>query len=263
MAQYPEISIGVHVNPIDGAPCLAPGRVPTLVGPDGLFHGRRFQSLWRSGKVARAELEAELDAQIGRIKEWVGNRLTHLDSHQNSHVRYFRLFLRLALRWRVPCIRNNASLIGLESEKPRLARAITYLKRPHVWFGHAYRKVQMRRARRTGLRMADRLITIGYAGKGDKADLETWLRLFRNLPEGIYEIYCHPAYPDDILRRWATYCEPRRQELEILRNPKLRDLAAAEGIRLISFTDLLENHQSTSGFPACRAGLSDWKARPT
>ena len=256
VAQYPEISIGVHVNPIVGAPCLAPGRVPTLVGPDGLFHGRRFQSLWRSGKVAPAELEAEFDAQVGRIKEWVGNRLTHLDSHQNSHVRYFRLFLRLALRWRVPCIRNNASLIGLESENPRRARAITYLKRPHVWLAHAYRKVQMRRARRTGLRMVDRLITIGYAGEGDKADLETWLRLFRNLPEGIYEVYCHPAYPDDILRRWATYCEPRRQELEILRNPKLRDLAAVEGIRLISFTDLMEDHQSTSGFPACRAGLS-------
>ena len=64
MAQHPEISIGVHVNPIVGAPCLPPAQVPTLVGPDGQFHGGRFRSLWRRGRISILELEAELDRQL-------------------------------------------------------------------------------------------------------------------------------------------------------------------------------------------------------
>ena len=241
VAKYPEISIGVHVNPMVGRPCLPPGRVPSLVGPDGLFRGEEFKSCWRRGKIAPIELEVELDAQIRRVKELVGGRLTHIDSHANTHVGYLGLFLQLAFRWQIPCMRTNYSLIGLESQYPFRARALTYLKNPHVYLAHAYRNLQMQRARFAGMRMAHRLISVGYADEGTKADRETWLRLFHNLPEGIYEIYCHPAYPDDVLRRWSIYLDPelRRHELEILRNPSLCDLAAAEGIRLISFTDLM------------------------
>ena len=86
--------------------------------------------------------------------------------------------------------------------------------------------------------MADRLITVGYAGTGNKAVAENWDRILRNLPRGVSEIYCHPAYPDETLRRWATYTEPRVRELEILRGPRLRELARTLGIRLVSFHDL-------------------------
>jgi hypothetical protein len=89
------------------------------------------------------------------------------------------------------------------------------------------------------MQLADRLITVGYAGLGNKAVEGNWIRILRNLPEGTSEIYCHPAYLDPVLRRWATaYSEPRIQELAILRSRKLRDLAEAEGIALISFFDL-------------------------
>ena len=236
--RHPRVSIGVHLNPIVGEPCLAPAAVPSLVQPDGSFWNGQFRARWRSARIRRRELETEFDEQIRRVKALAGDRLTHLDSHQNSHLFYFRLFLRVARKWRIPFIRTNASLIALEAEDPRRARRAAYLRRPDVALGHFYRRRQMRRAVRCGLRMADRLVAVGYGGVGNKAIPENWTRILRNLPEGTYEIYCHPGYPDAVLRRWATYAEPRRQELEILRTPALRCAAAEAGVQLISFLEI-------------------------
>ena len=68
------------------------------------------------------------------------------------------------------------------------------------------------------MRLADNLVTVGYAGKGNKSNPENWFRILKNLPAGTYEIYCHPAYPDETLRRWSYYCDDRARELAMLRN---------------------------------------------
>jgi predicted glycoside hydrolase/deacetylase ChbG (UPF0249 family) len=235
IAAFPGISIGVHLNPMVGKPCLPPHRVPSLVGPDGCFQGEKFATLSRQGAIRLGELEAELDAQIGRIREWAEDRLTHLDSQGNKHLSYFQLFLTLAHKWRLQRMRNNASLICLEADRPRWARMAVYMRKPHIWLAHRYRSYQMSRARAAGMRMADRLVTVGYAGTGNKAKPDNWLRILRNLPAGTHELYCHPAYPDDTLRRWSYYRDDRAQELAILREPNLRKAADALGVQIISF----------------------------
>jgi len=245
---YPAVSIGVHLNAVVGEPLLGRKSVPTLVGEDGTFPGPRFKRLWRKGKIDPRELEAEFDAQIGLVKAIAGPRLTHLDSHQNSHLLYFDLFIRLAMKWSIPCIRTNASLICLEAPLPARARRRVYLRRPAVWLVHAYRRFQMRRAAAAGLRMADRLVTIGYAGLGNKACRETWISVFQNLPQGTFEIYCHPAHPDEVLAKWASYVQPRAEELRILSDPALRSAASKSGVELIGFADLLDGGgRSTAG----------------
>ncbi|NOX47575.1 MAG: ChbG/HpnK family deacetylase, partial [Chlorobi bacterium] len=77
--------------------------------------------------------------------------------------------------------------------------------------------------------------TVGYAGTGNKTNPKNWERILENLPDGTYEIYCHPAYPDETLHRWATYTRDRAKELEILRNPRLTEIARKRDIELISF----------------------------
>lgn len=234
--EFPHISIGVHVNPLAGKPCLPAHRVPSLVGPDGFFHNREFPHLLKKGAIALNELEAELDAQIRKVKELAGDRLTHLDSQGNGHLNYFNIFLALARKWGLKRMRNNASSICLESPHPAVSRAKVYLCKPHVWLAHQYRKHQMRQARTVGMRMADDLITVGYASTGNKANPDNWVRLLKNLPPGTHEIYCHPAYPDETLQRWSYYHEDRGRELEILRNVDLREFALKEaGVELISF----------------------------
>jgi hypothetical protein len=238
VAQFPDISVGVHLNPLAGRPCLPPTEVPSLVDSEGFFHNAKFLKLLRRGKISLPELEAEFDAQIGRVKMLAGERLTHLDSQGNSHLHYFDLFLKLAKKWKLQRMRNNASLICLEAPSPGLSRMRTYLRKPHVWFMHGYRKYQMKKAQATGMRMADMLITVGYAGTGNKADFENWRRILSNLPDGTFEIYCHPAYPDETLKRWSYYYDERRRELDILRSGQLRQLAASLGIELVPFQAL-------------------------
>lgn len=235
VAEFPGISVGVHLNAMVGRPCLPPDRVPSLVGSDGCFQNGRFLARLRRGDISQAQLEAEFDAQIAAVKDLAGDRLTHLDSQENTHVGYLGLFLKLAARWRVGRIRTNASVICYESTRPWRSRMRVYFRRPHVWAVHRYRRWQMSRARAAGMRMADHLITVGYAGEGNKANPDNWIRMLKNLPGGTFEIYCHPAYPDDTLRRWSVYCEERAQELAILRSKDLREIARRAGVEIVSF----------------------------
>lgn len=233
--EFPHISIGVHLNPLAGKPCLPAHLVPTLVDEDGNFHNERFPDLLRKTQISMAELEAELDAQIALVYGLIGARLTHLDSQENLHLDYWDVFLRLADKWKIRQMRNNASLICLESPNPIRSRLTAYVTKPHVWVMHQYRKLQMGKARSAGMRMADRLVTVGYAGLGGKSNSETWEHVLDNLPSGTYEIYCHPAYPDETLRRWAWYCDARASELALLRRTDLRRRAQSLGIELIGF----------------------------
>ena len=94
----------------------------------------------------------------------------------------------------------------------------------------------MWQARRAGAIMADRLLST--SDTGHKAELPRWLQLLRNVPEGWSEVFCHPAYPDDELRRWATYVEPRRAEIAVMTAPETREAVRTCGIELKSFHDL-------------------------
>ena len=236
--RYPDVSIGVHLNAMAGRPCLPCAAVPTLVGEDGYFHEGRFRYLLKTGRICVTELEAEFDAQILRVKKLVGDRISHLDSQENSHLDFLDLTLDLSRKWGIGGLRNNASLICLESVRPARSRLAAYLGKPHVWLGHQYRRYQMQKVRSAGIKMADGLVTVGYAGSGNKTNPDNWRNVLHNLPEGTYEIYCHPAYPDATLGRWASYCEERARELEILRQTQLADIARSTGVQLISFKEI-------------------------
>src|SRR5262245_32808982 len=142
--EFPHVSVGVHLNSVVGTPCLPTHQVSSLVGPDGLFQRDRFLELLKRGSIVLEELEAELNAQIAKIKALVGNHLTHLDSQAHTHLSYLGLFFKLARKWRLNRMRNNASLICLESRLPVYSRVKVYLMQPHVWLAHRYRQHQMK-----------------------------------------------------------------------------------------------------------------------
>jgi|SRR5215813_2728761 len=99
--EFPHVSVGVHLNPVVGAPCLPTQQVSSLVGPDGLFQRDRFLKLLKSGSIVLEELEAELNAQIAKIRALVENHLTHLDSQGHTHLSYLGVFFKLARKWRL------------------------------------------------------------------------------------------------------------------------------------------------------------------
>lgn len=234
---YPHISVGVHLNPVVGRPVADPACVPTLVDGDGYFHYRSFTDRLLRHRIDLGELAYELTLQIERVRD-MGVRISHLDSHQNQHLypAYFPLFMELLKRHGIPCMRTHVHFIPADSPRPRRDRWLLYLRHPGRLPTHLYTRCLMWRARRQGAIMADRLLTT--MSSGNKADLERWRQLLRNVPEGWSEVYCHSAYPDDELRRWATYVEPRQQEIEVMTSPETREEIERAGIRLKSFHDL-------------------------
>jgi PAS domain S-box-containing protein len=72
---------------------------------------------------------------------------------------------------------------------------------------------------------------------------EAQLRLaaiVESLPEGTWELVCHPGYCDQDLRQVKTRLrESRQQELRVLTSPAARQAIEAAGVELISYADLL------------------------
>ena len=68
---------------------------------------------------------------------------------------------------------------------------------------------------------------------------ERLLRLMvENLPEGTWELVCHPGYNDADLQGIRTRLrESREQELRILTSQSTRDLLAANGVEIVSFRE--------------------------
>jgi predicted glycoside hydrolase/deacetylase ChbG (UPF0249 family) len=88
------------------------------------------------------------------------------------------------------------------------------------------------------MRTADRLVSPVHEGVTGKWLLDTWLDIVRRLPPGVSEVYCHPGYPDDELRRHARYVDERKLEIAVLTAPDLRATIDAERVQLASFHDL-------------------------
>ena len=72
---------------------------------------------------------------------------------------------------------------------------------------------------------------------------ERLLRLMiENLPEGTWELVCHPGYNDADLQTVRTRLrEAREQELRILTSPATRDLLSSHGVEIISFREAVKD----------------------
>lgn len=239
--RHPEISVGVHLNPVVGRPIAPAEDVPTLVGANGELHFGEFTPRLQAGRIDRAELVHELGLQIERVKSLVPS-VTHLDSHQNRHLwpRFFEVFLELAQQHGIERMRTHVHRIGT-GEPARIARvAAFYARNPQRLGTHGFARYLMWRARRRGLRMCQRLLAVGAGTQASqKGVLDAWLRLIEGCPRGTNEVYCHPAYVDDDLRRYAkVIVDQRDAERRVLTDQRLADAVERHGVRLITFHEI-------------------------
>jgi predicted glycoside hydrolase/deacetylase ChbG (UPF0249 family) len=237
----PRVSVGVHVNPVAGKPIADPKDVPTLVTEAGEFHFDQFTPKLQSGHINLDELALELGLQVERVQTLVPT-VTHIDSHQNRHLwaRFFKVFIAVAKKYRIPRMRTHAHRICMEYPNRRVMTAAFYLTHPYRVCTHGRARYLMWKARLKGMRMCDRMLSVGAWGKkGQKAVLDVWLQVARGCPPGTNEIYCHPAYVDDDLRRWArVIVDQREDERRVMTDPKLRDEFERNGVEIISFHDI-------------------------
>jgi hopanoid biosynthesis associated protein HpnK len=238
---WPRLGVGCHIVLVDGAPLLDAMAVRSLLDRGGNSSGphfregiSRFGALALLGRLDEDEIEAEATAQIRKLQT-AGITVTHLDSHKHTHLfpRVLRPLLRAAASCGVRAIRNPFERMqGSQlSASPGLWRRWAEVG---VLRGLAR---QFREAvQQAGIATPDGTLAIVATGSLD----ERLLRLMvENLPDGIWELVCHPGYNDADLRGIHTRLrDSREQELRILTSSSTRDLLAATGIEMVSFREL-------------------------
>ena len=93
-----------------------------------------------------------------------------------------------------------------------------------------------RRLHSAGLFANDHLFGLAWSGRMVE---ERLLRLVPHLPDGLSEIYLHPASKRTPALVAATPGYRHRDEFAALLSPALKSLVGELGIRLVSYTDLV------------------------
>jgi predicted glycoside hydrolase/deacetylase ChbG (UPF0249 family) len=242
LAAAPRLSVGVHLNITAGRPVLPAQKVPTLVDASGRFHGVAAMSrkLWR-WSAADNEIEAEFRAQIQWMKEH-GVTPTHADSHQHVHIYPAAIgpFIRSLAAEGIRCTRAPRSVAWPRSR----AFGADSIGGPHE--GSLGRRIAVRLYRGflqavtfRRFDMPDSRVSFVSRDRHDLAVLgERWKSTFENLPQGTFELACHPA----LFERGFSESDPirvlREEELHWLTNREWRDVVDRSSIRLISYRDL-------------------------
>lgn len=234
--RFPDVGIGVHFNLTVGRPLLPSEQVLSLVNEGGEFWGRDFTARAYRGRLRVEEMEAELWAQVERLRH-LGAALDHWDSHQGMHVHppFLQAATRVARRAGIRAVRTHHYWLPTRSS---LERAVFFARHPMRLVTFAARRAVRVLLRARGFRMADRAVLLGVVPGTDPGDPATWRRLLRVLPPGTSEVWCHPGYVDDDLRRVATLVETREAEVRALSEPTLVQEARDAGVEVVGFSVL-------------------------
>jgi hopanoid biosynthesis associated protein HpnK len=238
----PGLGVGCHVVLVDGAPLLDETAVRSLLdrggnrsGPPRFREGiTRFGVLALLGRLGENEIEAEATAQIRKLQT-AGITVTHLDSHKHTHLfpRVLRPLLRAAASCGVKAIRNPFERI----QGSQLAASPSLWRRwTEVGVLRSLARQFREAVQQAGISTPDGTLAIAATGWLN----ERLLRLMvENVPDGTWELVCHPGYNDADLRRVHTRLRASREhELRILTSSSTRNLLERNGIEIVSFREM-------------------------
>lgn len=243
-ARNARFSVGCHVVLLDGEPLSPPERVPTLLQSATQNGAARlcdqlndFAVAALRGQLNPAEIETEARVQMDRIQS-AGIELSHFDTHKHAHMfpAVLRPLLKAAKAKGIPAVRNP---FGRLFPLP-LSRMLGDLK---LWKRFAEMSVLRNFARKFqhevekhGLRTPDGSLGVLVTGA---LDLELFTFIADHIPEGTWELVCHPGYNDADLDMVRTRLRASRtRELQVLTSPEARNALACRRIELISYREL-------------------------
>jgi chitin disaccharide deacetylase len=230
-SRLPTLRVGLHVVLIDGRPVSPADRVPDLVGHDGNFRNDMVAASFRifSDDNVRRQVAVEIAAQFAAFAA-TGLRLDHVDCHKHWHLHptIAGLVLQVGRRYGITAVRvpsEPAVVLRRTGDRsvssPRatvMAMCAAYLRR---------------RVRRSGLQAADRVFGLAWSGAMTERRVAA---LLAQLPNGLTEIYTHPATSNAFAGAVSGY--RYADELSALVSPQVKSAIAGNGIRLTSYSDL-------------------------
>ncbi len=214
--ELPGLAVGLHLVLADGWSVLPQRSIPALVDAQGRFgnnmvrDGVRFFAL----PAVRRQLEAEIRAQFQAFAD-TGLPLDHVNAHKHFHLHptLLEMLLRIGGEFGVPAVR-------LPREPAWVAGpAIAGLLSP--WLA-----IMRRRLRAGRIAHNDYVFGMSDSGAMDEARL---LEILGKLPDGVTEIYLHPALESGAAITPSMSGYRHADELAALLSPKVRAAVAACG----------------------------------
>jgi hopanoid biosynthesis associated protein HpnK len=229
--RLPKLAVGLHLARVDAAPVLPPSAVPDLVDGRGRF--RRNMALSGAAMFflphVRRQIRAEIRAQFEAFRA-TGLTLDHVTAHKHFHLHpsILSVILELGKEFGAPAIRAPVEpqdvLARIDGARPGLtASALAPLAR-----------IQRARLKRAGVAAPDQVFGLAWSGAMTHSRLQG---LTAHLPEGVTEIYTHPATSSDFAGAAPGY--RYQEELDALTSPELRRQIAAAGVASGGFADAL------------------------
>jgi hopanoid biosynthesis associated protein HpnK len=237
-ASRPELSLGCHVVLVDGAPVLDSRQVSTLVNSkrDGQFEEGIASFLLRvlRGQIDAGQVEAEVTAQIRKLQA-AGVQVSHVDTHKHTHIfpQILRPILRAARACGVQAIRNPFGRVAFSqiANRPGLWKRYGQVRMLNAWAAGFAQTVAA-----AGMSTTDGSLGIMATGSMDDGMLRL---ILGNLPQGTWELVCHPGHNDDALQQVRTRLRDSREvELRLLTSAAARECLTHGGVQLISYHDL-------------------------
>lgn len=239
LLEIPNISVGLHFNLTEGKPVSDPNKVKSLIDKNGIFHEKReLESRAKNNLIKKEEVLLELKNQYQKLRDILGDNITHFDSHQGLN--------------RIPVVFR--ALLDFGKEKQRPAGVRFYVKH-YIQNNGKVVKPGLTNFTKFGLK---RLLVEQYLIK-NKKQINKYFRspdgmlvsnshqaidvfkILAKYPEAKYknqimEIPCHPAVDITELEN-TKLTDERVAEYQLLKSDAF--VKAAKKAKLVSFKDVI------------------------
>jgi hopanoid biosynthesis associated protein HpnK len=232
--RLPNLKVGLHIVLVEGTPVLPPEQIPDLVDAEGRFSSDMvaagFRYFFRPG--IRRQLAHEIRAQFGAFAR-TGLPLDHVNTHKHIHLHptVASLIIRIGREFGLRAMR-----LPVEPAAPLNAAEPG---RRAGGFGDAALRLWTRqlrwKLRRAGLTTNDQVFGLAWSGAMTE---DRVFGLIPHLPDGVSEIYFHPAreLTPRLARTMPNY--RHRDELDALLSPRIHRALSQDGITRTSYTAL-------------------------
>ncbi len=227
--RLPRLAVGLHLALVEAKPVLPAAAVPDLVDGNGRFRANMAlagAAMFLLPRV-RKQMQAEIRAQFEAFRA-TGLTLDHVNAHKHFHLHpsILSTIIDLAAEFGVRDVRVPVEPAAI------LARVEDARSGPAAVALNRWARLQGARLKRAGLAAPDQVFGLAWSGAVTLSRLQG---LIAHLPEGVTEIYAHPATASGFAGAAPGY--RYEQELAALTSSDLRDQVAAAGIRCGGFAD--------------------------